>query len=83
MAKVWAGFLAYYKPTCVAKLVLKHKSVMAKTALSVCKFTSLWYLLYHPNLQTNLTYLRLLTECFIVVGSEIFDATFNLVTHIG
>ena len=29
------------------------------------------------------TFLRLLTECFNLVGSAIFGATFNLVTHVG
>ena len=27
--------------------------------------------------------LRLLTECFILVGCAMFDATFNLVTRVG
>ena len=34
VARVWAGFLAHYKPMCVAKLILKLKSVGAETALS-------------------------------------------------
>ena len=28
-------------------------------------------------------WLRLLTKCFILVGSAMFGATFNLVTHVG